>query len=99
MPDQQNFASAGSGVCVCVCMCSGSLVSHTPLHCISECVQLVMGDAKKRKSEWEQQLPMVKLTNLLQLRDALMVTACIHMMRLEVGDECMNAQLSHMTVR
>ena len=52
----------------------------------------------KRKSEWEQQLPMVKLTNLLLLRDALMVTACIHMMRLEVG-ECTNAQLSHMTVR
>ena len=52
----------------------------------------------KRKSEWEQQLLMVKLTNLLLLRDALMVTACIHMMRLEVG-ECTNAQLSHMTVR
>ena len=70
---------------VCVCMCTGSLVSHTSLHCISECVQLVMEDAKKRKSEWEQQLPVMKLTNLLQLRDALMATACIHMMRLEVS--------------
>ena len=58
-----------------------------------------MEDAMKRKSEWEQQLPEMKLTNLLQLRDALMAAACIHMMRLEVGDECMNAQLSHMTVR
>ena len=57
-----------------------------------------MEDAMKRKSEWEKQLPMMKLTNLLQLRDALMMTACIHMMRLEVG-ESTNAQLSHMTVR
>ena len=84
-----------NGVCVCMCVCvcartrmhvcTGSLVSHTSLHCISECVQLVMEDAKKRKSEWEQQLPVMKLTNLLQLRDALMATACIHMMRLEVS--------------
>jgi len=48
--------------------------------CLSECVQLIMEDAKKKKRNWQQKLHDMKLKNLLQLRDSLMAAGSIHMM-------------------
>ena len=50
--------------------------------CLSECVQLVMDDAKKKK------LDDMKLKNLLQLRDSPMTMASIHTMGLENCKAC-----------
>ena len=52
---------------------------------LSECVQLIMDDAKKKKRDWQEKLHDMKLKNLLQLRDSLMATASIYMM---VVDDC-----------
>ena len=49
--------------------------------CLSECVQFIMEDAKKKKREWQQWVHDMKLRNLLQLRDSLIATASIHLMR------------------
>ena len=47
---------------------------------VTECVELVMKAAKEKNATWEQ----MKLTYLLQLRDAIMTVASFHMMRVEV---------------
>ena len=54
----------------------------------SECMQLVIEDAKKKELDWQQTLHDMKLKNLLQLRDSLMATASIHMMGV---DNCKTA--------
>ena len=65
---------------VTICVCHVLLLVCL---CLSECVQLIMEDAKKKKRDWQQLLHDLKLMNLLQLRDSLMATASIHMMRVE----------------
>ena len=60
---------------------------------LSECVQLIMEDAKKKKRDWQQLLHDLKLMNLLQLRDSLMATASIHMMGVnDCKDSCEEAR-------
>ena len=51
----------------------------------TECTSLVMEDAKRRKREWKTKLADMELENLLQLRDALMAHASIHLME---SDDC-----------
>ena len=63
---------------VCETSCSLTLI-HT-VFCCTECVKLVIEAAKEKNATWEQ----MKLTYLLQLRDALMTVASFHMMRVEV---------------
>ena len=69
-------------MCVCVCVCV-SLFSY-----LSECVQLIMEDAKKKKKDRQQQLHDIKLKSLLQLRDSLMAAASIHMMGVDDKAPC-----------
>ena len=52
---------------------------------LPECTTLVMEDAKGKKKEWQQRLADMELQNLLQLRDSLMASACIHLMGV---DDC-----------